>query len=107
VKVDALVDPVILKRPDELEPGAIADMCQPRVTMAAEVALIDQSVGGAIEHCAPLFELTHALRGLFRMELCHAPLVQELSATHRVAEMDLPVVAPVHVTERRGHAALR
>jgi hypothetical protein len=106
VKVNALVDAVILKRADELEPGAVAHMRQPRVPMASEVALTDQPVRGAIKHRAPLFELADALRRLLRVELGHSPLVQELSTAHGVAKMDLPVVAAVDVSERRGHAAL-
>ena len=39
------------------------------------------------------------------MELRHPPVVHVLAAAHRVGEMDLPVVAIVHVGQRRRHAA--
>ena len=39
VNVNALMDAMILKRSNHLEPGAIADVSEPRVSMPAEVAL--------------------------------------------------------------------
>ena len=57
VEVDALVDAVILQRADQLEAGAIADVREPRIAMAAEVALRDQAFLRAIEDRAPLLEL--------------------------------------------------
>ena len=39
VRRDALMDAVVLQRADQLEPGPVADMGQPRVFVAAEVAL--------------------------------------------------------------------
>ena len=55
---------VILQRADHLEPGAIADVREARIPVAAEVALQNPSVGSAIEHRAPCFELAHARRAL-------------------------------------------
>ena len=49
----AEVDGVILQRADQLEAGAIADVRQARIAVAAEVALVDAAVGRAIEHRAP------------------------------------------------------
>ena len=49
----AQVDGVVLQRADQLEAGAIADVRQPRIAMAAEVALVDAAVRRAIEHRAP------------------------------------------------------
>src|SRR5262249_41070849 len=43
---------------------------------------------------------------LLRVQLRHAPVVQELAAAHRVAEMHLPVVLRVHIAECRGDATL-
>ena len=64
VEVDALVDAVVLQRADQLEAGAIADVREARIAVAAEVALADQAVLGAVEDRAPLLELAHALRRL-------------------------------------------
>ena len=105
VHVDALVDPVILQRANHLETGAIADVGQARIPVAAEVALENLSVLGPIEHRAPRFELAHAIGRLLRVQLRHAPVVDVLAAAHRVREMDLPVVAIVDVGERGGDAA--
>src|SRR5258708_9994133 len=45
VKVDALVNAVVLQGADHLESGAIADVGQARVLVAAEVALQNLAVG--------------------------------------------------------------
>ncbi len=42
-----------------------------------------------------------------RVQLGHPPLVEELAAAHRVAEVDLPVVPGVHVAHGGRDAALR
>ena len=101
-----VVDAVVLERADHLEAGAVADVGEPRVAVAAEVALEDAPVLRAVEERAPVLELADAVGRLLRVELRHAPVVQELAAAHRVAEVDLPVVLRVDVAERRGDAAL-
>ena len=106
VDVDAPMDAVILERPDHLEAGAVADVREARVAVAAEVALEDAAVGRAIEHRAPRFELADAVRRFPRVQLGHAPVVDVLSAAHRVGEVHLPVVAVVDVGERGRDAAL-
>ncbi len=106
VHVDALVDAVILQRADHLQAGAVADVGQPRVGVAAEVALEDPAVLGAVEQRAPGLELAHAVRRLLGVQLRHAPVVEVLAAAHRVGEVHPPVVAVVDVGQRRGHAAL-
>src|SRR5207253_4182802 len=57
VHVDALVDAVILKSADHLQAGAVADVRQARILVAAEVALEDAPVLGAVEERAPRFQL--------------------------------------------------
>ncbi len=104
--VDALVDAVVLQRADHLQAGAVADVGQPRVLVAAEVALEDAAVCGAVEEGAPRFQLAHAGGRLLGVQLGHAPVVDVLAAAHGVGEVDLPVVAVVHVGQRRGDAAL-
>ena len=106
VDVDALVDAVVLQRADHLQAGAIADVGEPRVAVAAEVALQDAAVLGAVEDRAPGLQLAHAVGRLLGVQLGHAPVVQVLAAAHRVGEVDLPAVAVVDVGHRRGHAAL-
>ena len=106
VHVDALMNAVILERADHLEPRAIADVREPRIAVAAEVPLKDPSILRAIEQRAPGFELAHAIRRFLRVQLGHAPVVHVLAAAHGVAEVDLPVVAIVDVTQRCGDAAL-
>ena len=103
--VDAAVDAVILQRADHLEAGAIADVREARILVAAEVALEDAAVLRAIEDRAPRLELADAVGRFLGVQLGHAPVVQVLAAAHRVGEVDLPVVAVVDVAERRGDAA--
>ena len=106
VHVDALVDAVILQRADHLEAGAVADVGQARIAVAAEVALEDAAVLRAVEHRAPGLELAHAVGRFLRVQLGHAPVVHVLAAAHGVGEVDPPVVAVVDVGQRRGDAAL-
>ena len=100
------MNPVILERSDHLEPRAIADVREPWIPVAAEVALEDPSVPRAIEERSPGFQLAYPVRGFFGVQFGHAPVVHVLAAAHGVAEMDLPVVAIVHVAQCRGDAAL-
>ena len=106
VDVDALVDAVILQRADHLEAGAIADVRQARIAVAAEVALQDAAVLGAVEDRAPGLELAHAVGRFLGVQLGHAPVVEVLAAAHGVGEVHLPAVAVVDVGHRRRHAAL-
>ena len=58
---DAQMDGVVLQRANQLQAGAIADVREARVAVAAEVALVDAAVRGAIEHGAPRLELADAI----------------------------------------------
>ena len=95
--VDALVDAVVLQRADHLQAGAVADVRQPRIAVAAEVALQDAAVLRAVEDRAPGLQLAHAVGRLLGVQLGHAPVVEVLAAAHRVGEVDLPAVAIVDV----------
>ena len=99
------MDAVILQRPDHLEARAIADVREPRILVAAEVALEDPAVVRAVEERAPGLELADAIGRFLGVQLGHPPVVHVLAAAHRVGEMHLPVVAVVDVAERRRHAA--
>ena len=73
--------------------------------MAAESALQNCAAFGAIKKRAPLFEFADALGSFLGVELGHAPVVQQFSAAHGVAEMCFPVVGGVDVGHGRGDAA--
>ena len=75
VHVDALVNAVILQRADHFQTGAIADVRESRIFMAAEISLQNAAVLGAIEDRAPGFEFAHAIGRFLRVQLGHAPLL--------------------------------
>ena len=102
---DALMNAVILQRADEFETRAVADVGETRITMTAEIALRNFSFLGAIKHRPPSFEFVNARRCFLGVQFGHAPVVDILAAAHRVGEMDLPIVAVVHIAHGRGHAA--
>ena len=106
VDLDAQVDGVVLQRANQFQASTIADVREARVTVAAEVALVDAAVGSAIEHGAPRLQLADAVGRLSRVEFSHPPVVDVLPTSHRVGKMHLPVVAVVVVAHRGGHAAL-
>ncbi len=68
VHADALVNAVILQRADQFEAGAVADVGQPRILVAAEVALQDSAVLGAIENGSPGFQFANALGGFLGVQ---------------------------------------
>ena len=84
-----LMDCMILERTDHLEARAVAHVREARILVAAEVALKDPAVGGAVEQRAPRLELAHASRRLLRVQLGHPPVVEVLAAAHGVAEVHL------------------
>jgi hypothetical protein len=61
------VNRVLLECADHLETGAVSHMGQARVAVAAEVALQDAAVLGAVEESTPLLELEHACRRFLRV----------------------------------------
>ncbi len=75
--------------------------------MAAEGALEDPPVAGAIEDRAPGLELADPVRRLLGVELGHPRVVDQLPADHRVAKVDLPAVPVVDVTHGGRHATFR
>ena len=85
-------DDLLLQGADQLQAGAVADVGQPRVLVAAEVALADLAVLGAVEQRAVGLQLPDPVRRLLGVQLGHPPVVEELAAAHGVAEVDLPVV---------------
>ena len=95
----------VLEHADHFETGAVADVRQAAVGVAAERPLVDTSVRRAVEQCAPRFQLSNPIGRFLGVDLRHAPVVVHLAAAHRVAEMHAPVVFAHHVPERRCGAA--
>ncbi len=106
VHVDPGVHALVLEDADHLEAGAVADVGQAAVGVAAEGPLVDATIGRAIEQRAPRLELVDPIGGFLGVDLGHAPVVVHLAAAHRVAEMHAPGVFSHHVAERRGGAPL-
>jgi hypothetical protein len=73
--------------------------------VAAEIALENASVFGAVEHCAPGFQFLDASGSFLGVQLGHAPVIRVLAAAHGVREMNAPVIAVVDIGERRRDAA--
>ena len=88
---------MLLQRADHLEPGAVADVRQAVVLVAAERPLEDAPVFRTVEERSPGLEFVDAVGRFLGVELRHTPVVQHLAATHRVAEMHFPVVFAVYV----------
>ena len=99
------MDSVILKRTDHLQSCTISDVGESWELVAAEISLQDLAVRGSIENRAPCFEFPNACRSLFGMQLRHPRIVDVLAATHRVGEMDFPVVPAVGRAQGRGDSA--
>ena len=97
---------LLLQGADDLQPGAVADVRQPRVGVPAEVALADLAVLGAVEQRTVGLELPDPVGGFLGVQFRHPPVVQELAATHGVTEVHLPGVLGVDVAHRRRAAAL-
>ena len=105
VDFHALVDAVVLQRADHFQTGAVADVGEARIAMAAEVALQNAAVFRAVEERAPGFQFAHAVRRFLGVQFGHAPVVEVLAAAHGVGEMDAPVVAVVDIGHGGGDAA--
>ena len=103
--VGAHRDDLLLQRTNQLEPGAVADVGEPRVAVPAKVALKDLAVFRPIEERSPLLELVDAVGSFFRVQLGHAVVVEVLSSAHGVAKVHLPVVLGIDVAHRSRHAA--
>ena len=91
------MDAVVLECAYHLQAGAVANVGEPRVSVPAEVSLKNLAVCRAIEKRAPCLEFADAFRSFFGMEFGHAPVVQVLTATHRIGEMNPPAIAIVDV----------
>src|SRR5579859_1732360 len=106
VTVETKMHTAILQSANHLEAGAIANVAEASVGVAAESALENRAVIRAIEKRAPLFEFADAVGRFLGVELSHAPVVEKLSAAHGVAEVRLPAVGGIHVGHGGGDSAL-
>ena len=106
VDVDALVDRVLLEGPDHFETRAISYVGQARVAVPAEIALENKPFFSTVEKGAPFLQFQHSVRRLLRVNLRHAPVVQQFAATHGIAEVNFPVVFRIDISQGRGDAAL-
>ena len=95
------MNPVVLQGADHLQTGPVAHVGQARVFVAAEVTLEDSAFFGPIEYRSPGLQLADTGGRLLGMNLRHARVIHVLAAAHGVGKMDLPVVALIHVRERR------
>ena len=99
VHIDSLMDAVVLKRANHLQAGPVADVRQARIFVPSEVALENAAVWGAVEERTPCLQLLDPVGRFLRVELGHAPVVDVLAAAHGVGEVNLPVVAVVHIAQ--------
>ena len=99
------MDPVILQGADHFQAGAIANMREARVFMAAKISLQNSTVFRPIENRAPGLEFAHPGRRFPRVQFRHSPIVDVLPAAHRVGEMHFPVIAIVDIRERGRDSA--
>ena len=105
--VQAEVYPMVLQCANHLQASPVAHMRQPRIPMTTEVPLQDLAVGCPIEDRAPRFQLADTRWRLFGVQLGHPPTVQVLASTHRVCEVDAPVISIVDVRKRGCDSAFR
>ena len=62
VHLNALMDTVVLQGTDHLQSRPVADVCEARVLMSAEVALEDAAFCCPVEERAPCLQFAHAFR---------------------------------------------
>src|SRR5262249_57598717 len=102
----SLMHTMVLQCADHLQSGAIADVSEPWITMSTEISLEDAPVFCAIKNGAPGFELAHSIGRFLRVQFCHSPLIDVLTAAHGIGEVHLPIVAFIDVGQRRCDSAL-
>ena len=85
--VDAGVDGLVLQRADQLEAGAVADVHEALVGVAAERALRHLAGRACGRRRRPTARARARGRAPPRVQLGHAPVVEVLAAEHRVLEV--------------------
>src|SRR5258707_6848487 len=82
-------------------------MSQPWIPMPPKIPLQNPSVCGPIKHRSPAFQFTHPSGCFLRVQLGHSPIIDVLSAAHRIREMNPPVIAIVDISQRGRDPAFR
>src|SRR5579859_8178676 len=85
VDVKAELHAAVLERANHFEAGAVADVTETPIRVAAESALENRAAVRAVKKRAPLFEFADTVGSFLRVKLGHAPVVQEFAAAHGVA----------------------
>ena len=75
------------------------------IPVAAEITLQDASILSPIEDCAPRLEFAHPIRCFLGVQFRHAPLIDVLTAAHRISEMNLPAVSIIDIGKSSGNPA--
>jgi hypothetical protein len=69
------------------------------------MALQNPAIACAIENSAPGLQFAHPIGSLFGVEFRHLPVVDVLTAAHGIGEVDLPVIAAIHIAQCGGNSA--
>src|SRR5262245_19657846 len=80
-------------------------MREARISVAAKISLQNSTVFCAVENGTPGFELADSIGRFLRVQFSHAPLIDILTAAHRICEMHFPIVAFIDVSQRRCDSA--
>ncbi len=113
VELDALLDAVLVERLQDHVAGAVGGVAGAAdrglavvAGVAAEAALVDAPLGGAVERQAHLLQVDHGVDGLAAHHLGGVLVDEVVAALDGVEGVPLPVVL-LDVGERGAHAALR
>ena len=101
------MDAVLLESSNHFQTGAIAHMGKAGVSMAAEIPLENESLLGPVEQSTPFLEFKNSFRSFLGVDLGHAPVVEQFSPAHGVAEVNFPIVLGINVSQSRRDATLR
>ena len=74
--------------------------------MPSKIALAYQAIFRPIENRSPFLQFPNSVGGLLGMQFGHTPLIEKLSTTHGVSEVDFPIVSGIHVAKRRRNSPL-
>src|SRR5262245_18251027 len=91
------MDSLVLQCANHLKTSSIADMYESWIFVSAKVSLKNSSVFGSIKQCSPCIQLTNPIWCFLCMQFGHAPLIEILSAAHRICKMYFPVIAIIHI----------
>ncbi len=112
-ELDVVLDAVLVQRLQDHVAGAVRGVARPAhgglavvAGVSAEPALVDASLGGAVERHAHLLEVQHRVDGFLAHDLDGVLVGEVVAALDGVEGVPLPVVI-FDVGQRRAHSALR